>query len=84
MPAGAGVNAAGLALCWTSAALGEKGQTPRVGIPSYILIAHLLAQKNMDDVIREVRKNKHRQRPAPRRRPRGRLGMLAPPSLAHS
>jgi isopenicillin-N N-acyltransferase-like protein len=59
MPTGAGVNAAGLALCWTSAALGEKGQTPRVGIPSYMLIAHLLAQKNLDDVIREVRKNKH-------------------------
>jgi hypothetical protein len=59
MPAGAGVNSAGLALCWTSAALGEKGQTPRVGIPSYMLIAHLLNKKNLDDVIREVHKNKH-------------------------
>jgi hypothetical protein len=60
MPTGAGVNAAGLALCWTSAALGEKGQIPpRVGVPSYMLIAHLLNQKNLDDVILEVRKNKH-------------------------
>jgi isopenicillin-N N-acyltransferase-like protein len=59
MPMGAGINARGLALCWTSAALGSKGQTPRVGIPSYMLIAHLLAQKNLDDVIHEVRKNKH-------------------------
>jgi hypothetical protein len=59
MPTGAGVNATGLALCWTSAGLGAKGQTPRVGIPGYMLIAHLLAQKNLDDVIREVRKNKH-------------------------
>jgi len=59
MPMGAGVNSAGIALCWTSAALGEKGQTPRIGIPSYILIAHLLAQKDLESVIREARKNKH-------------------------
>lgn len=40
--AGAGLNSAGIALTWTSAALG-KGQSdiagPRVGISSYILIA---------------------------------------------
>lgn len=59
MPVGAGVSAEGIALCWTSAALGEKGQSPRVGIPSYTLIAHLLAQKDMDAVIREAKKNKH-------------------------
>ena len=59
MPMGAGMNAEGIALCWTSADLGTKGQTPRVGIPSYMLIAHLLAQRNMDAVVREVRKNKH-------------------------
>jgi isopenicillin-N N-acyltransferase-like protein len=59
MPAGAGLNEEGLALCWTSAALGTKGQSPRVGIPSYLLIAHLLAQKDMDSVLREVRNNKH-------------------------
>jgi isopenicillin-N N-acyltransferase-like protein len=59
MPMGAGMNAEGIALCWTSANLGNKGQTPRVGIPSYMLIAHLLAQKNLDAVEREARKNKH-------------------------
>ncbi len=59
MPMGAGVNSEGIALCWTSAALGDERQVPRVGIPSYVLIAHLLAQKNLDSVIREVRKNRH-------------------------
>jgi hypothetical protein len=59
MPMGAGVNSAGLALCWTSASLGKKGQAPRVGIPSYLLIAHLLAQKDLERVVREARKNRH-------------------------
>jgi isopenicillin-N N-acyltransferase-like protein len=59
MPMGAGMNAEGIALCWTSADLGNKGQKPRVGIPSYMLIAHLLAQKDMDAVVREAKKNKH-------------------------
>lgn len=59
MPMGAGMNAEGIALCWTSASLGIKGQTPRVGIPSYMLIAHLLAQKNLDGVVAEARKNRH-------------------------
>jgi hypothetical protein len=59
MPFGAGVNEHGIALCWTSAALGTKGQKPRVGIPSYLLIAHLLAQKDIDSVIREARQDKH-------------------------
>jgi hypothetical protein len=59
MPMGAGMNEHGIALCWTSADLGKKGQTPRVGIPSYMLIAHLLAQKDLDGVIREAQKNKH-------------------------
>jgi hypothetical protein len=59
MPMGAGINAEGIALCWTSADFGKKGQTPRVGIPSYMLIAHLLAQKDLGGVVREARKNKH-------------------------
>ena len=59
MPMGAGVSSAGIALCWTSAALGDKGQSPRVGIPSYVLIAHLLAQPDLESVLREARKNKH-------------------------
>lgn len=59
MPMGAGVSSAGIALSWTSAGLGDKSQSPRVGIPSYVLIAHLLAQKDLDSVIREARKSKH-------------------------
>lgn len=59
MPMGAGLNDKWIALCWTSANLGDKSQTPRVGIPSYMLIAHLLAQQDMDAVVREARKNKH-------------------------
>lgn len=59
MPMGAGVNAEGIALCWTSAGFDKKDQMPRVGIPSYMLIAHLLAQKDMDAVLREAQKNKH-------------------------
>lgn len=59
MPMGAGLNAEGIALTWTSAALGNKGQSPRVGIPSYALIARLLAQKDMEGVIREAKKDKH-------------------------
>jgi hypothetical protein len=59
MPMGAGVNSEGIALCWTSASLGNGGKQPRVGIPSYVLIAHLLAQPDMDSVIREAKKNKH-------------------------
>ena len=58
MPVGAGVSSGGIALCWTSAAL-DKGGSARVGIPSYTLIAHLLAQKDLDAVIREARKDRH-------------------------
>jgi hypothetical protein len=53
------VNSEGIALCWTSAALGQYGRSPRVGIPSYALIAHLLAQQDIESVIREAKKNKH-------------------------
>jgi hypothetical protein len=59
MPMGAGVNSEGIALSWTSAALGDKGQSPRVGLPSYVLIAHLLAQKDLDGVVREAKKDRH-------------------------
>lgn len=59
MPMGAGLNSAGIALCWTSAALGQPGQSPRVGVPSYALIAHLLAQPDLASVVREAEKNQH-------------------------
>src|SRR5688572_31563133 len=44
---GAGLNSAGLALCWTSANLGDKSLGARVGIPSYVLLAHLLYQDSL-------------------------------------
>jgi hypothetical protein len=56
---GAGLNAKGLALCWTSADLGKKGQTPRVGIPSYVLLTHLLYQETLDDAIKEAKRAKN-------------------------
>lgn len=59
--AGAGLNSAGIALCWTSAALGQKfdAEGPRVGIPSYLLIAHLLYQETLDAAIAEARRAQH-------------------------
>lgn len=52
---GAGVNAAGLALCWTSAG-GKEIPGPRVGIPSYVLLTHLLYQDSLEAVIAEARR----------------------------
>ena len=59
MPMGAGLNSAGIALCWTSANLQDHQTIPRVGLPSYVLIAHLLCQKDLDGVIRAANQNKH-------------------------
>jgi isopenicillin-N N-acyltransferase like protein len=56
---GAGLNANGLALCWTSADLGISGQMARVGLPSYVLLAHLLYQENLDAVRETARRNTH-------------------------
>jgi isopenicillin-N N-acyltransferase-like protein len=57
---GAGLNSAGLALCWTSAGLGDHTIAgPRVGIPSYILIAHLMYQESIEAVMEEARRAKH-------------------------
>ncbi len=47
---GAGLNSNGLALCWTSAELGKPGQSPRIGLPSYVLLTHLLYQESLDAV----------------------------------
>lgn len=57
---GAGMNSAGLALCWTSAALGDgkQGMGPRVGIPSYLLLTHLLYQESLPDAIAEAKRAK--------------------------
>lgn len=55
---GAGMNSAGIALCWTSGSgLGIKG--PRVGIPSYALIAQMLYQNTLNDAVEEARRAGH-------------------------
>ncbi|NUQ64562.1 MAG: hypothetical protein HUU20_19015, partial [Pirellulales bacterium] len=52
--AGAGLNSAGVALCWTSApGLGIPG--PAVGIPAYLLIAHMLYQSSLEEAIEAAR-----------------------------
>lgn len=56
---GAGMNTNGVALCWTSAGLGQKGQMPRVGLPSYVFLAHLLYQESLDAVREAARRDKH-------------------------
>ncbi|MGE3778739.1 MAG: C45 family autoproteolytic acyltransferase/hydrolase, partial [Pirellulaceae bacterium] len=53
---GAGLNSAGLALCWTSADLGTKGLGVRIGIPSYALLTHFLYQSSLDEVAEEARR----------------------------
>jgi hypothetical protein len=53
---GAGLNSAGLALCWTSAALDDKARGARVGVPSYVLLAHLLYQDSLDGAVKEARR----------------------------
>lgn len=63
--AGAGINSDGVALCWTSGGFQRGPEAvkdptpPRVGIPSYALIAHLLQQPTLDDVEREARRDLH-------------------------
>jgi hypothetical protein len=56
---GAGLNSAGLALCWTSADLGKPRQTPRVGLPAYVILAHLLYQPSLEAVIEAARRDRH-------------------------
>jgi hypothetical protein len=56
---GAGLNSAGLALCWTSAGLGKPNQVPRVGLPAYVLLAHLLYQPTLDAAIEAAQRGRH-------------------------
>jgi hypothetical protein len=55
---GAGMNSEGIALCWTSAE-GKDIAGPRVGVPSYVLIAQMLYQKSLKDALEEARRAKH-------------------------
>jgi isopenicillin-N N-acyltransferase-like protein len=55
---GAGLNSSGIALCWTSGGTrGIKG--PRVGIPSYVLIAQMLYQDTLEAVLAEAHRARH-------------------------
>jgi len=53
---GAGLNSAGLALCWTSADLGNNALGVRVGIPAYVFLANLLYQETLEAVADEARR----------------------------
>ena len=55
---GAGMNSAGIALCWTSGP-DEGSPGPRVGIPSYVLIAQMLYQPTLEAAIEEARRARH-------------------------
>jgi hypothetical protein len=60
MPMGAGLNSQGIALCWTSGGSPKvKKTSPRIGVPAYALITHLLAQNDIESVIREAKRDKH-------------------------
>jgi isopenicillin-N N-acyltransferase-like protein len=52
---GAGINSAGIALCWTSA-FDKSIPGPAVGVPSYVLIAHLLYQRTLEAVEEEAKR----------------------------
>ena len=55
---GAGLNSAGVALCWTWGD-GLKIKGPRIGIPSYVLIAQMLYQDTLAGAIKEAERAKH-------------------------
>ena len=54
---GAGLNSAGLALCWHTG--GGDGKEPRVGIPAYVLIAQILYQDTFKGALEEVKRATH-------------------------
>lgn len=57
--AGAGMNANGIALTWTSASDRDSISGPRVGVPSYLLIAQMLYQPSLDAALDEARRATH-------------------------
>lgn len=56
---GAGMNSSGIAFTWTAAKLGEKQQMPRIGLPAYVLLTHLLYQPSLDAVADAAARNRH-------------------------
>ena len=55
---GAGMNSAGIALCWTSTP-SEGIPGPRVGLPSYVLIAQMLYQDTLEAAVEVARRSGH-------------------------
>lgn len=59
---GAGLNSAGIGLCWTAAGyLNTPGKAckipgPAVGIPSYVLLTHMLYQPTLKAAVEEARR----------------------------
>src|SRR5262249_42718307 len=53
----AGMNSKGLALCWVTGP--GYGAGPRVGVPAYMMVAHLLYQDSLDKALAEIRRDKH-------------------------
>jgi len=53
----AGLNSAGIGFCWTSAwDPGKKIAGPKIGVPTYVLLTHLLYQETLDAVAEEARR----------------------------
>lgn len=50
-----GLNAAGLALMWTSVGLRPMVR-PRIGLPTYVVIAELLALRTVDEAVQHLRR----------------------------
>jgi isopenicillin-N N-acyltransferase like protein len=55
---GAALNSAGLAFCWTSAS-NKDAPGPRVGIPSYVLLAQMMYQDSLKGALAEARRARH-------------------------
>jgi isopenicillin-N N-acyltransferase-like protein len=56
---GAGLNSAGIALCWTAGSGPQQVQGPRVGIPTYALITQMLYQDTLEGALQEAERAKH-------------------------
>jgi len=55
--AAAGINDAGLSLMWTSSGGGPKSR-PRVGLPTYVLIAEVLRRRTVEEAVDYIRRTK--------------------------
>jgi isopenicillin-N N-acyltransferase-like protein len=51
----AGINSAGMGLTWVTVPPFEDA-VPEIGVPTYVMVAHLLYQPTLESVIKEVRR----------------------------